>query len=325
MIKRFYKKIIYAAAALLFVLAISAAGIRKALCAYMFDNSIKRPDAQLPQNSETFDTLTAEDGSTSWPKSWMRAHKTDWRPVQAAAEDGLTLRGYYFPAAEQSDVTAIIMHGYRNTALDLGVYAELYRDVLGFNVLLPDARSHGVSDGEYLGFGYLDRLDLKQWIEFAIAETGADTKIVLHGVSMGGAAVMMCAGETLPQNVVCAVDDCGYTSVDKQLRHVMKLWYHIDWKWLLNAVSRMCEKRAGYSFFEASALEQIRQTKIPVLFIHGGADTFVPASMVHELYEACPSYKELYIPPHSEHAQSYADNPEAYTEKVCAFVKKCLE
>lgn len=101
--------------------------------------------------------------------------------------------------------------------------------------------------------------------------------------------------EDLPPQVKAIIEDCGYTSVDAQLSYQLSRMYHLPSFPLLNTTSLVTKLKAGYSFSEASALEQIKKNKLPILFIHGAEDWFVPVSMVYELYEACPSEKELYI------------------------------
>ncbi|MDF2890613.1 MAG: peptidase [Clostridia bacterium] len=128
-----------------------------------------------------------------------------------ASYDGLKLHGLYLPCPEPSEKTVILIHGYNSWNGSMGGFAQHYLQNLGCNVLLPDLRGHGQSEGSYIGFGWHDRRDILQWINLILKENGCDTEIILHGVSMGGAAVLMTSGEVLPLNVKCIISDCAYS------------------------------------------------------------------------------------------------------------------
>ncbi|NOU73800.1 alpha/beta fold hydrolase [Paenibacillus sp. LMG 31458] len=169
--------------------------------------------------------------------------------------------------------------------MQMGKLAQMYKDTLGFNVLIPDARGHGRSEGHYIGFGWPERKDYVQWIDKVIEHMGEQSKIVLHGVSMGGATVMMTSGEALPPNVKAIVEDCGYTTAKDQLAYQLKRMYRLPIFPLLHLTSLLTKLRAGYFFGEASALDQLQKSKTPMLFIHGDADLFVPTDSDQVRYD----------------------------------------
>ncbi|AEY68000.1 alpha/beta hydrolase [Clostridium sp. BNL1100] len=253
----------------------------------------------------------------------------DWLSSQAyetvdiVSYDGLNLKGYYLSAESPSMNTVILSHGYSSKGLWMGLYAKLY-NMFGYNVLMPDNRGHGSSEGNYIGFGWMDRNDYLKWIDFVIKKSGPDTKIVLHGVSMGGATVLMTGGENLPSNVKAIVSDCAYTSVKDELSYQMSRMYHLPSFPLLNATSIITKIKAGFTFEEASALKQVKKSKTPTLFIHGGNDEFVPTSMVNKLFEACSSEKELFIVPGAGHGAALNADPDGYIAKVKDFTEKYI-
>ena len=104
-------------------------------------------------------------------------------------------------------------------------YAYKYY-TLGYHLLMPDLRGHGKSEGNYIGMGWHDRLDILKWIEFILKED-KEAEILLHGVSMGAATVMMVSGEDLPPNVKVIIEDCGYTSAKDQLSYKLKSMFKL--------------------------------------------------------------------------------------------------
>ncbi|MGC4378405.1 alpha/beta hydrolase [Fictibacillus sp. Mic-4] len=247
------------------------------------------------------------------------------KDVSIESDDGLKLHGYYLKAKSPTRKTVIIAHGYNGEAKEMGPYAQFYYEKLGYNVLLPDARGHGRSEGNYIGFGWKERKDYVKWIRYVIQKVGDDSEIVLHGVSMGGATVSMASGENLPKNVKAIVSDCAYTSVDDELSYQMKRMYHLPPIPLVQSTSLLTKIRAGYSFEEASALEQVKKSHTPMLFIHGDADVFVPFKMVYELYNACGSEKELYVVHGAGHGMSHKVDPVGYEKKVTNFLSKYVQ
>ena len=152
--------------------------------------------------------------------------------VWITARDGLRLHGTYFPGREEQEGApkrlVIAFHGYSSEGMkDYTALSRFYIRDLGCAMLMVDQRSHGQSQGEYIGFGVLDRYDALSWIEYANERMGTDVEIYLHGTSMGGATVVMASGQKLPDNVKGIISDCAFTSAFDVFSHVLKSWYHL--------------------------------------------------------------------------------------------------
>lgn len=242
------------------------------------------------------------------------------------------LHALFVEAAEPTDRTAVILHGYTDNAVRMLMIGYLYNKVLGYNILLPDLHAHGASEGRAIQMGWLDRPDVLQWMIYADEIFGRNkgyetTRMVVHGISMGAATTMMVAGEVnqganqMPF-VRCFVEDCGYTCVWDEFRSELKTQFSLPAFPLLHIASLLTRFEYGWDFREASALHQVSQCRLPMLFIHGDADTFVPTWMVHPLYEAKPQPKELWLVPGCDHAHAYRDHKAEYTTRIKNFVEK---
>ncbi len=283
---------------------------------------IKSKKSDFTQNTNT---LTAGGQTTPAVKSGVEwAKNQDYETWQMTSEDGLKLVGYYIPAKAATTKTAVLAHGYSGKWVDVGSFARFYYEGLGYNVFMPDNRGHGQSEGNYIGFGWPDRKDYLQWIQKVIGRIGTDAQIVLHGISMGGATVMMVSGENVPEQVKAVIEDCGYTSVYDELSYQLKRMYKLPDFPLMPLTSILTRIMAGYSFYEASALKQIRKNKLPMLFIHGDEDTFVPIEMVWKLYEVCKTEKEIYIVTGAGHGMAYQTNETEYEKKAAHFVGRYI-
>ncbi len=250
-------------------------------------------------------------------------------------KEGKRLHALYAAAPEPTCKTALIVHGYTDNAIRMLMIGYLYNKKLKYNILLPDLHNHGLSEGEHIRMGWKDRLDILQWLGIANGIFGQSdsekndtlhrtTQMVVHGISMGAATTMMLSGEKLPEYVKCFVEDCGYTCVWDEFSHELKNQFGLPPFPLMYTTSLLCDIIYGWNFREASALEQVRKCDLPMLFIHGEADTYVPTWMVYRLFEAKSGLKELWIAPGSSHAMAYRDHPETYTSWVRNFTDKYI-
>ncbi len=232
------------------------------------------------------------------------------------------LHAYFIKSDKPSDIYVIECHGFTSRPRDMGLYAKRFHEQ-GYNVLLPCLRGHDNSEHSYITMGWYDRLDVIDWIEY-IVELNPNAKIILHGTSMGGATVMMTTGEELPENVVCAVEDCGYTSIwDEYSSQIMNI-FHLPPFPFLNAANVVTKLRMKLDLKRASALEQVKRSKTPTLFIHGDRDTFVPFSMLQQLYDAAACEKEMLVVNDAPHSVSALLVPELYWSTVNKFIAKYI-
>lgn len=254
-------------------------------------------------------------------KEWLLARPSEHLTIKS--RDGLTLHGDFFPADEPSDTIVIAHHGY--TSMGMNDCSSMCSFFLkkGADCLIVDNRAHGKSEGKYIGFGILDRFDCLEWIKYAVSRFGENKKIILYGVSMGATTVVMTAGfKDLPKNVKLVVSDCAFTSPYDVFSHILKRDYHLPPFPVMNINDELCRRKAGYGFKDYSTLTAVKDTEIPILFIHGKDDNFVPTYMTEQNYMACRSPKDIYIVENAGHAASLYENPEAYEAKVEEFVNK---
>ncbi|MGI5977534.1 MAG: prolyl oligopeptidase family serine peptidase [Candidatus Limivicinus sp.] len=237
--------------------------------------------------------------------------------VYITSEDGLKLHATLFPAPDNEKNFVIGIHGFQSHAWnEFAPHIKFYRSI-GFGMLLPDDRAHGYSEGEYITMGVKDRRDCICWARYLADRFGADTRLLLHGVSMGGATVLSASGEEdLPEQVLGVVSDCGFTSAGESFACQIESLYHIPPAFPVRVCQWYAAHKAGFDFSEARPIDQVRHAKVPILFIQGKDDVMVPEFMARRLYEACSSDKKLLIVEHANHAESIALDPEGYHRAI---------
>lgn len=251
---------------------------------------------------------------------WLKAHSTE--NIELINADGLKIRSYFLPHANPKG-TIIAMHGYRSRAeID---FAPQYKFLweLGYNLMVIKQRSHEGSEGKYITFGVKERFDCKMWAEYAEKRFGKNLPIFLSGISMGAATVMMASELDLPKNVKGIIADCGYTSPWDIAKRVLNHDLHLPGFPVMYITDLIARIFAGFSFKEASAIGAMKKCRLPVLFIHGDADNFVPIEMTFRNYEACISkHKKLLVIKSAAHAAAYVTDTTAYEKAVSEFVGK---
>jgi pimeloyl-ACP methyl ester carboxylesterase len=244
--------------------------------------------------------------------------------VSITSRDGLKLAAFFkkHEADPSSSPNAMIYcHGFSGGKWRLSSEARFVYEDLGYSVLLPDARGYGDSEGSWKGMGWLDRFDLLDWVKW-LQGRGAE-KVALLGWSMGAALVMNAAGEAgLPSCVRAVVEDCGFGNMFEEILHLARDRYHLP-QGLVKKVDGLSQKKLGFSFKEnapALALKAAGKRRIPFLFIHGEADTYVPFDTVHRLYDSYTGPKELFTVPGARHAGSARGDWEGYKSHIASFL-----
>lgn len=255
------------------------------------------------------DIIYAEynDENLNDAQKWLE-EKSNYSDKYIESYDKLQLHSYV--VTQNSNKWAIVVHGYGGSGKLMSDKSKYFYD-MGYNVLIPDLRGHGKSEGDYIGMGWKDRLDIISWINFIIKEN-PNAEIVLHGTSMGAATVLMTSGENLPSNVKAIVADCAYTSAWDEFSYQLETYLKVPSYYILNVTNMVTKLKAGYSLKEASALECVKKATVPILFIHGDKDKFVPYSMMDKLYDATNSPKEKLTIEGGEHANSDLVSPFLY-------------
>ncbi|WP_164669660.1 alpha/beta hydrolase [Virgibacillus doumboii] len=291
---------------------------------FFYNLAIDRGEKDFLQGNEDLE-VSAESMEVllngDW-RSWV--DKQDFDEWTMNSYDGLELKGYFLESEQPSNKVVVLAHGYLGNAMQMGLYGQYYYEQLGYNIFMADARGHGASEGDYTGFGWHDRKDYVDWVNLIIEKYGEDTEIVMHGVSMGAATVLMASGEELPDNVKAIVADSPYTSVKDLFSYQMGRMYNLPSFPILPTTSMVTKMKAGYSLSEASALKQVKKAEVPILYIHGNADTFVPTKMAKKLYENTKSEAEMMTVDNAGHGETFVTAKEKYKNKLNAFLNKFI-
>lgn len=236
---------------------------------------------------------------------------------------GRDMRAEFIPADSPSDKWAVVIHGYSAGTTSMSHYARVYHS-MGYNVILPHMVGHDSDSVKYCSMGYYDKLVILDWINY-IVNLNADAKILMHGVSMGAATTLLVTGEDLPDNLVCAIADCAYTSCWDEYAYNAKQMFRLPAFPIVHSANIASKRYKNFDFKECAPIEAVKKSKIPTLFIHGEDDDFVPYHMMQPLYESCAAADKQMLTVHgSFHANAVFIDNELYWKTVNEFTAKYI-
>ena len=303
--------------AIIFILAFITTYISFKITFYSNRKKVKTDDLVMPPG-EIF-----KEYQPIAQKAFDKAKTLDYIEMEIESFDGLKLKGKYFECVKGAPIE-LMVHGYRGDSFrDLSVGIERCFK-LNRNCLLIDQRASGESEGKVISFGINESKDCLLWIDKVIEHFGNDVKMILTGISMGAATVVMTAGNDLPKNVVGVLADCGFHSAKEIIKKTIKEM-HLPVKLFYPFVKMAAKVFGKFNLEETSAIEEIKKTKLPVIFFHGKNDSIVPHYMSEEMYNACPTRKKLVSIENADHGIAYLVEPEKYLLELDNFFKNELK
>lgn len=268
----------------------------------------------------TTDISTNRKKALEETKEWLETAQR--QKLTQKTEEGYELVATEFFAKEDSHKWVLLLHGYTGWKEEMYPFAYWYH-AQGYHVIVPDLRCQGESEGDFIGMGWTDSFDCELWLDYML-EQDAQAQIVLHGQSMGAATALIMTGqENLPKQVKAVVSDCAYTSAYEMFGDKITEWFHLPAFPFVDSACMMLRLRGGYDLSDASAIDAVKKSTTPTLFIHGSKDAMIDVSMSEELYAAAVCEKELLIVEGAGHAQSQDKAPEKYYGAITRFLTDC--
>ncbi len=238
--------------------------------------------------------------------------------VEMESFDGLKMIGHWYPCDNAKRII-VAMHGWRSTWLsDFAIISEFWHNN-GCSILFAEQRGQGESDGDYIGFGLAERHDCIEWVKWVNANIGDELPIYLCGLSMGASTVLMASSLPKPDNVHGIMADCGFTSPHAIGKYVTENNLHFSYSPIGKAVDDIFKHKIQIETSNYSTVDAMKENTLPILFVHGTDDRFVPVEMTYENYKACTAPKRLLIVPGAGHARSYLTQKELYQKAVLDF------
>lgn len=295
------------------------------ICGFIFNQAVWRKTLPLPAFIVNMMAGNEDNGNKQYEEAHNKALKEftnlPFEKIELKADNGEIMRGRVLVPPISNGKLIIACHGARSSGVGEFCFMKDYFCRSGFTLVIPDHRGCGESDGKYLGYGTHESKDTVNWLQYA-KKRFPELDIFLLGVSMGAATVLMMSNRVSADDVKGIISDCAYTSVKDEFSYQVKTSFHFPPRPLLDICNLYCRAFCKYGFKDAAPIENVKNANVPILFIHGKADDFVPFYMEKQLYDACTSEKEMIEVEGAVHARSYYTNPGLYEKAMNNFIKK---
>ena len=236
--------------------------------------------------------------------------------------DGIKLAGRYYD--NNSSCTVFLFHGYRSNAThDFSCAVQMYYD-MGFNVFMPDQRAHGKSEGKLITFGVKESRDVVTWTEY-INRKYATKQLIITGISMGATTVLLSLKHNLPKNVMGVIADCGFTSPEEIIVKVGKDAYKVNPTFFIPFLDCACKLIGGFSIRNQSTIDAVKNTELPIFFIHGKKDNFVPCEMSEKTFSCCKENCRIFISAEAGHGLSFLTDTDTVLSEIKSFLTYCIK
>lgn len=223
---------------------------------------------------------------------------------------------YYCCGGKPCGRIAFIVHGYRSDGAETaGPFAEYYFS-RGWDIFCPDHAAHGESGGLLIGYDFFESIDCLDWLDYLSGQFGGGIHVILHGFSMGGGTVLKMS-DRVPDTVKFICSDSGFSDAAELIRPKLGALYEP-----LRYVNRLLN---GYDIEATDVRPNLKNARVPILFVHGTADPTVPFEMGRELYEMCPTEKDCLFTEGVLHIESIYAAPEEYAHKLDSFISRYTE
>ncbi len=286
-----------------------------------FAHTCKRNKRRDPVSRGYFDLSRYKPYEKEVGEAFDKYDAVEREEVCIVSRDKLRLCASYIPSRGEGNKVAILFHGYRSCAKQ--EFACILEELLenGFSVLAPDQRAHGRSEGEYITFGAFEKYDCLDWCEYARQRFGECVDIYLYGVSMGGATVLLASALDLPSNVRGIVADCPFTLPWQIIKRRLWTRYKIPVFPMIYFMNYWSRQLAGFDFRSDSATEAVAESRLPILLIHGKADTYVPIAMSEEILSSAGERCKILRIDGARHARAYLSDPQRYLYEFLEFTR----
>lgn len=304
---------------LLFIVTIVAGYLNSKDLLIRGENGSRQALSDMEVSSSVYANKSNEDKRV---KKWLASVKRE--KISLKTDDESILIARKIVIDEESDRWVVILHGYNGSMQDVYDIAMHYAKE-GYNILTPDLRASGESEGKFLGMGWNDRLDLINWIDVILKENPS-AKVVVHGIDVGADAALMMTGEPLKNSIKAVVAEGAYPRAWDVVKKEYKARHpKLPAFPFLNMANPVMKVIAGYDLKEANAIKQVKNAEVPILLIQGEKDTYVTEDMAQKINQAIASTHELYQISSGTHGDCRYAEPENYYNKTFQFVNSYVK
>ena len=286
----------------------------------LFTKFLQRPNinkayAMVKETDPWYETITKVH------KSLAEIQKLPHQTIEIISHDNLKLKGIYYPCDKSSNVTVICAHGYTSHAEREWAFPGLFYLSLGYNVLIPYQRAHGLSEGKLISFGALEYRDMLGWVN-KVNEITPNDSIIIHGLSMGGEIALTLADKAM-KNVKGIISDAPNVSIKTLFDNVVKYTFKKDSEKIVPYVIERFNKEFAVDIEDFECVDIVSNSKYPILLSAGSKENL--DELFADIKNKNPNNTEIIILPGCDHGNGMYKQTELYQKAIIEFINNCVE
>ncbi len=287
----------------------------------LFEKMLHRPDISV--------AYAMKDETDAWYDTLCKVHRAlaqiqqlPHETVAITSTDNLTLKAIHYPNREPNakNATVIFIHGYTSHAEREWAFPGLFYHALGYHVLIPYQRAHGLSQGKYISFGALEREDMLGWMKKAQL-LHPNTQVVLHGLSMGGGIALQLADASDP-NLKCIVSDAPSMGGDDWFAPLQHTRYP-GRKKVLRFVKERFAREFGKDLECTNAWQYVRASRRPILLAAGSMEHM--EQTFEQIRSLNPCQTHTVILPGCNHGNGMYKQTELFQDALRGFLSQYVQ
>lgn len=285
----------------------------------MFTKLLQRPDigkayAMVEPTDSWYKTITTVHNSLK------EIQKSTHEIIEITSDDNLKLKGVYYPSDKGNNVTVICVHGYTSHAEREWAFPGLFYLSLGYNVLIPYQRAHGLSEGKFISLGALEHKDMLNWVK-KVNELNPDDSIIIHGLSMGGGIALDLADKDM-KNVKGIIADAPSVSIKKMFENIAKEVFKKGSEKIASHAIERFEKEFGVDVNDFEGVDIVSNSKYPILLSAGSKENL--EELFTSIKNVNPKDTEIIILPGCDHGNGMYKQTQLYQNVITNFVNKAI-
>lgn len=261
---------------------------------------------------------SSEDKTNNGNNKKQKLEDFGYHNVKINSFDRLVLNGYV-KIQDENALFAIVAHGFGSNALDMFRHSELLVNK-GYNVLVPDLRGHGGSEGKNCGLSVLDSIDIESWVKWLKSNTQMKEYIAL-GLSLGGMTVLRYASEHSDGNLKAIITDSAPFALEPIAHRIYSWKVKYPWVFVRTFIDMLLRIKLGFHFKLTELGQRLKRISVPVLIIHGNNDGLIDIEYGKAISDSIVSYHEFHAFD-SNHTEAIIDDYVKYKSVLYSFLDR---
>jgi len=273
---------------------------------------------------EVKNPLITQARANFYPEYEVKPIASDsFKTIQFFSDDSLVMKANFYRTTKPVKATIILLHGIRSQKEQLDSLA-LFLQAKSYNVVAVDLRAHGDSGGAYCSFGYYEKKDLSNLLDYLMEYENIKEPIGIWGHSLGAAIGLQTLA--FDKRFQFGIIESSYADFRQITKDYSSYFVGFESDLVNDFLLDRAGEMADFPVNKINPVDYCKNITQPVLIVHGTDDAKINVNNAKLLYrEIASPNKELLLVKGAHHTDIHYVGGSAYFEKVLQFITKSLQ